>query len=199
MRETSSKEGSAHARMRRDTHARLIQAGGRALAQGGLDGVKTASVARDAGVANGTFYLHFDDRDALVAAVVGQAVEELARALWEVRQDDSSLSATDRRAVDAIVSCAEQNRDLFVGAMRASSLLAGADPFDALLEQRRLELVAARTSTTSTVDPDQRATVRAEFAMLTGTLSWWLTEDTGVSRDSLIDTLVAIIGAVGGA
>lgn len=178
--------------MREETRRRLIEAGGRALADRGLDGVRTAAVARAAGVANGTFYLHFDDRDALVAAVVETALTELASALAEIRDSGDGLAGTDRAAVEAIVDCAEANRDIMIGAMRASWHRVGMQPFEGLLAQRRAEMESAGLHSDQT-GLDVRVAVQAEFAALTGTLAWWLTTDTGVTRDELVDSLVSVV------
>ncbi|WP_222678449.1 TetR/AcrR family transcriptional regulator [Rhodococcoides corynebacterioides] len=182
--------------MREDTRRRLIEAGARALATNGLDGMRSSVVARDAGVANGTFYLHFDDREALVTAVVETALGELAQSLHDIRSTKTHLVDTDRQAVEAIVTCGERNRDIMIGAMHASWLRVGTAPFGLLIEQRIRELQAARDGGQVDGGLDVRVVGQAEFAALTGTLSWWLIEDTGVSREELVDSLVAIIGRI---
>lgn len=187
---------TAHARMREDTRRRLIEAGARALVTSGLDGVRSAAVARDAGVANGTFYLHFEDRDALVAAVVETALVDLAHTLHEIRSARTNFVDTDREAVEAIVTCAERNRDIMIGAMRASWLRVGTEPFGPLIDQRIRELQSARDSGQFDAGLEIRVVARAEFAALTGTLSWWLVEDTGVSRQELVESLVAIVDRI---
>ncbi len=184
---------TARARMRADTRRRLVEAGGRALAETGLDGIRTSSVARSAGVANGTVYLHFPDRESLVEAVVTTALSELAKALRQVRSAESPLWQTDRAAIEAIVGCAEQNRDIVVGALRAYPLEAGAELFTELLAQRRAELDTALDKSDPDEPVDTEVLVRAEFGALTGTLIWWMTEDTVVPREKLIDSLAEIV------
>lgn len=178
--------------MREETRRRLIEAGARALMAGGLDGVRTTAVARDAGVADGTFYLHFADREALVAAVAETALSELAASLRDIRDDGSDLAGTDHAAVEAIVACGERNRDIMIAAMNASLLNVGADPFGPLIEQRTRELEAARESGQFDPGSNVKVTAQAEFAALARTVSWWLLEDTGVSRAELVTSLVAI-------
>lgn len=179
-------------RMRQDTRRRLVEAGTRALASRGLDGIKTAAVARDAGVANGTFYLHFEDREALVSAVVVEAVTELAQLLREIRHRPLDLRVADRLAMDAIVGWAEDRRDLLLGAIRGAWSVAGSEVITALIAQREAELRGFQALGEVRRDLDVRVMARAEFAMLSQTLSWWLIEDTGVSRQDLIDTLVTM-------
>ena len=179
--------------MREDTRRRLVDAGSRALASRGLDGVKMAAVARDAGVADGTFYLHFPDREALVAAVVTKAVAELAELLREIRTRPLEVADADRLAVEAIVAWAEDHRDLFIGAIRAAWSWAGADAVNALLAQREAELRSFQRAGEVRPALDVRVVARAEFAIFSHTLSWWLVEDTRVSRERLVDTLVGML------
>jgi AcrR family transcriptional regulator len=51
------------------TRAALLDAGRELAADGGLAGLSVSGVARRAGVAKGTFYVHFADRDAFVRAL----------------------------------------------------------------------------------------------------------------------------------
>ena len=53
--------GTAPARSRADTRRRLLEAAVALFAERGLHGVTSAQIARRAGVATGTFYLHFPD------------------------------------------------------------------------------------------------------------------------------------------
>ena len=64
-------------RDRSSVRAALLEAAERRLAADGYDGVNSNQVARDAGVGVGTFYRHFEDKPALLAALRLQAWEEL--------------------------------------------------------------------------------------------------------------------------
>ncbi|MFP4635429.1 MAG: helix-turn-helix domain-containing protein, partial [Nitriliruptoraceae bacterium] len=50
------------------TRDRIVAAAVQRIATGGWSALTVASVARDAQVATGTVYRHFDDKDALLAA-----------------------------------------------------------------------------------------------------------------------------------
>ena len=71
---------SAAARSRADTRRRLVEAGTDLFARDGLHGVTSARIARAAGVATGTFYLHFKDKEALFREIVFAALARPARA-----------------------------------------------------------------------------------------------------------------------
>lgn len=67
------------------TRHRLLEAGLALLAERGYEGVTTGRVARRAGVAQPTFYVHFRDKDELLRAVASDALAKIRVALREVR------------------------------------------------------------------------------------------------------------------
>ena len=69
----------------------LIDAGTRLIAELGIEGVNTNSLAREARVGVGTFYNHFDDKHALHRAVVMRGFEQL----------QAELAAASARLQDA--------------------------------------------------------------------------------------------------
>ena len=50
--------------------ARIVQAAAFALRAKGLDGVSIPALMKNVGLTHGTFYAHFENRDALVAKAV---------------------------------------------------------------------------------------------------------------------------------
>jgi AcrR family transcriptional regulator len=64
-----------------DLRAALVQAGRQLLAEGGIAGFSVARAARRVAVSPAAPYRHFPDREALLAAVVQDAAEQLTRAL----------------------------------------------------------------------------------------------------------------------
>jgi AcrR family transcriptional regulator len=65
------------------TRARLLEAAGKVLAAAGYGGLSVSAVAREAGVAQPTFYVHFRDKDELLRAL-GEA--EMGMLRQRVRQ-----------------------------------------------------------------------------------------------------------------
>src|SRR3954469_6896249 len=58
------------------TRQRIIGAAGRRLKRDGIDGSGVATLMADAGLTNGAFYAHFESKDDLVAAAIGQQLRE---------------------------------------------------------------------------------------------------------------------------
>jgi TetR/AcrR family transcriptional repressor of nem operon len=55
-----------------ETHAKLVRIAGRALREGGPEGVAVAEVMREAGLTHGGFYAHFKSKDALIVEALGE-------------------------------------------------------------------------------------------------------------------------------
>lgn len=64
--------------------ADLLEAAERTLRERGLEGLSIDEVTRGAGVAKGTFYLHFDSRQTLLAALAMRLVTRMADAATAV-------------------------------------------------------------------------------------------------------------------
>lgn len=70
---------------KRLTRTRLLRAGLALLAEEGYERLTTGRIARRAGVAQPTFYVHFRDKDDLLGAIAVDTVAQLRVALREVR------------------------------------------------------------------------------------------------------------------
>jgi len=83
------------------------------MEQKGLDSLTMEEIAQDAGVAKGTLYLYFQNKDELIQALLTQVGEAMARDL------ESVLAATEpppdklRRVVTLLLQYVEQERELF--------------------------------------------------------------------------------------
>src|ERR1700752_2113773 len=75
------------------TRAQLVAAASALFARQAVEAVTVDDVIREAGVAKGTFYVHFKDLPALIAAVADDLVESIDELLQPVRLsiDDPAL------------------------------------------------------------------------------------------------------------
>ena len=74
---------------RERTRAALLRSGVAVIAEKGVEALRITEVTEHAGVANGTYYNYFDDKDALIAAISDEVLGGLAEAL------DRSLEGED--------------------------------------------------------------------------------------------------------
>jgi len=63
------------------TYESLLAAAERVLAADGLPGLNSTVVAAQAGVATGTFYTYFADKDALLAALFARRLDDISAAV----------------------------------------------------------------------------------------------------------------------
>lgn len=59
-----------------ETHRHLLEVAAKQFLKNGIDGVGIATIMKEAGLTNGAFYTHFKSKDALVAEVLDDALEQ---------------------------------------------------------------------------------------------------------------------------
>jgi TetR/AcrR family fatty acid metabolism transcriptional regulator len=103
-----------HGTKGRATYEALLAAGDRLLAEQGPTSLTSTAVAAEAGVATGTFYTYFADKDALLAALFARRLDELAAVVDAELSAEALLDRGLRGALDAAVQAV-------VGGYRAHS------------------------------------------------------------------------------
>ena len=187
-----SDQGTAPARSRADTRRRLIDAAIDLFAHQGLHGATSARIARAAGVATGTFYLHFRDKQALFEAIVQGALAELRVRLRRAIDGAGADARAQVRARTAeLVAFAEDNgrliRVLFGRRQEAGAL--AEDVLDALIPGIEESLRARAAAGEVSADLHPGVAAQAIAAMSSRVLAWWVEDPTRATRDELIETL----------
>jgi len=99
------------------TRARLMDAAVRIFARDGYEAASVNEIARAADVVNGTFYIHFKDKDEIAAAVATRIAAEVTRQLDAAMEDidDAVLrtSTATRRFIELAASEPEWGWALF--------------------------------------------------------------------------------------
>src|SRR6266581_8266175 len=94
-----------------ETRERILRAAARAIRKHGYEGVGVADVMKEAGLTHGGFYAHFESRDALLAAAVGQAgaesTENLNRAIAAAKPGEELMALVDPYLDDRHVAAPE--------------------------------------------------------------------------------------------
>jgi AcrR family transcriptional regulator len=188
----------ARERSRLATRARLLGAARALFAEHGLHGVTSHDIARAAGVAAGTFYLHFPDKQAMFREIVYEAVRQLRERL-ETTFETALASGQDlERAVrahaGALVEFAAANADLV-------RIVFGRDHGDVEVETDVLDYLAqvgadvlrrriAQGSIRTFLNPAVAS--QALTGMFVRVIAWWIDGGMSTPRDAMIDTLVGI-------
>jgi AcrR family transcriptional regulator len=185
---------TAPARSRAATRRRLLEAGTALFAASGLHGVTSAQIARRAGVATGTFYLHFPDKEALFHEIAFAALAEL-----RARQDRASAgTALGSRAyirvrTEEFLRFAEEKRELIRMVFgRAESAGLADEVREAVVPeiQRWLERRAREGRLPADLHPAVAA--QAHAAVLTRVIAWWVEDPTRATREEVVATLLRI-------
>lgn len=104
---------------RRIRRIQILDAAERVVGREGIAQAGIASIAREAGVAVGTLYNHFGDRERLLGALVLRHREELARAIEGAFccPLDTSVTALAERFVEAVVTLFDKRREFVRAAL----------------------------------------------------------------------------------
>ena len=187
---TGSSVPNGHTSRRAATRHRLISAGTELFAKRGIHEVTTAQIARHAGVATGTFYLHFSDKHALFQELVFAALADLRAQQEEAVAGRAPGEDELEVRIEALVRFTEAQRDLIrvVFARGPESGRVTEEIHDRVargLEARLAERVAAEGLP---LHPGAAAQARA--ATLIRVIAWWAEDPTRATRAEIVQTLV---------
>lgn len=185
----------AAARSRAETRRRLVEAGTELFARQGLLPTTSTQIARAAGVAAGTFYLHFPDKHSLFREIAFAALADLRRRM----ETADGLPARDpgaqlRARMETLVGFAHERRDLvrIVFGHGAEAGAIAAEMTDALfpgVEARLRERIEEGRA-----DPALHPAVAAQALIATWmrVVAWWAEDPSRAPRDAVVETLVRL-------
>lgn len=185
-------EATGRSGRRMQTRRRLVEAATALFAERGLHGVTSADIASRAGVATGTFYLHFKDKHELFHALVFEALDRLFerqdRATAQLAQD----SEEERLArIRELVAFTEENRDLIRVVFGRSAESAAIVEEIHELAARDLEARFARMVTAGKLSGALHPALAAQAhaVVLTRLVAWWAHDPRRADREALIQAL----------
>jgi AcrR family transcriptional regulator len=192
--ESVPEAATAPERSRAATRQRLVEAGTELFASQGLHATTTVQVARRAGVAAGTFYLHFKDKHVLFREISYAAFASLRERLAQAsaRGGDDPLAVV-RARVEELLDFAEENRSLI-------QLLFGREHSAAALSEEIFDDVIPgieaglrkRIAAGQAAPLDPVVTAQALTAMWTRVVTWWVEDPTRAPREAVVETLVQL-------
>ncbi len=183
-------QANGHTTRRLETRRKLLEAGAELFAEGGVRAVTSTAIARRAGVATGTFYLHFPDKHALFEELVDAALEEM-RPQSDAERSGLPAEESMRRDLERMLEVAQRRRDLIRAvfdrgessglAERVQDRIAGA------FEERYARVFRERG-----IRLHPGAAAQARAALLVRVIAWWAEEPGRATRDEIIDVLMAL-------
>ena len=191
---SGSEPRTAPARSRDETRRRLLAAGAALFARRGLHRITSHEVARAAGVAAGTFYLHFADKETLLREVVFQAVRGLRERLDGVGRRGLPPAAAVRARAEELLGFAEENRELVrvLFGRDHDAVGLGQDALDFLAETSERNLRQRDAGIVEAHGLHPAVTAQALVGMWARVAAWWAGAPAGVPREAVLDTLVRI-------
>ncbi len=164
---------------------RILQAAIRVFAEKGFYATRVSEIAKAAGVADGTIYLYFENKDDVLVSIFRDRIGQLLEILEKVVKSDRSIEDRVRKIMELQLGLLEEQRDLAevitVNLRQSSSLL---KEYAAPLFTRYLELIAnmiadGQKDGTFRDDINPRVAARALWGGLDGiALTWALSDKT---------------------
>lgn len=185
---------AAAGRGRATTRERLIESARTLFAERGLRGVTTHDIARDAGFASGTFYLHFPDKRALFRELVAESIAALRDRLTKSAAGASSVADAVRSHATAMIAFAEEQRDLvrILFSADVDAAVVSADALDDLAAAIAAGRRERRSPGAEGSDLDVTVLSQALVGMWARVVAWWVADPARASRDAVIETLTRI-------
>ncbi len=104
---------SSRAEQKQQTRERLVAAARKSFAANGFAATGAGDIARAAGFAHGTFYVHFDNKGAVLDVIVAELGDALAARLGAaLSRVPADARAAVRAAADAFLGFLEEEREL---------------------------------------------------------------------------------------
>jgi AcrR family transcriptional regulator len=186
---------NARERSRVETRRRLLHEGQRLFALQGVGKTRTADIARAAGVAVGTLYLHFSDKRGLLRAILFEGIEELLEPLHALA---AAPPATPSEAVSLhtriMVEFAAKRRDFCRVLFDPESVQLEVSPeiiaYLVSMHEQRLRESIARGLLSESIHP--AVTAHAVVGMLVKVLDWWTSNPGTLTQEELIENLTRL-------
>ena len=186
---------NARERSRIETRKRLIEKGGMLFSKFGVADTRATDIAREAGVAVGTLYLHFENKQGLLRAILQDGAEELLASFRALAQNPSSdIVEAVRAHTEVMVSFAEKCPSfchiLFDPESVRTNVSAEISNYLISMQELRLRAEMEKGLIKSDVDPSVAA--HAIVGMISGVLNWLTRSPGQASHETIVNTLTRL-------
>ena len=181
---------SGHTTRRLETRRKLLAAGTELFAECGLKDTTSTAIARRAGVATGTFYLHFDDKHALFEQLVEEALAEI-RAQFHPDRTARRTLGQRRAEIDGMLEVVERRRDLVRAVFDRGETSGVAERIqDRLADGLEVDYRKLFSERGSALHAGAAAQARA--ASIVRVIAWWADDPTRAARREVADLLLEL-------
>lgn len=185
---------NARQRSQAATRTRLLTEAARLFAKKGSTGTTTKEVATASGVAVGTVYLHFKDKDGLLKEVLKSSLTRLKQELAKQEPGGTEGTALVRGKMEALADFTHRFPDLAAVLFDPANLgtPAGREAHGFLLKSQENGLMAGISAGYYRGDIHSGLVARALVGILVEVLGWWGRNPEAASRTEVVETLVAL-------
>lgn len=181
----------------RDMVERIIAAGREILVTDGYDAFSTNRVAAAAGISPGSLYQYFPDKAAILDVVIDRYTEQTADQVATAMSDRMGGAGLEvvRDIVDALVTALEADRAL-LQVVAEQLPLARSRVRRQALEQRVRELAATYLIARPELSrrPVPAVSTWVTVLAIENLATRWVLDQPAITRDQLLDEVVALVG-----
>jgi TetR/AcrR family fatty acid metabolism transcriptional regulator len=178
-----------------ETRRRLIEAGTKLFARGGFARTRATDISREAGVAVGTLYLHFTDKEDLLREILFQGFEEIHAVVRRIAETKyATVRESVRAHAEALVGYAAEHPTLFqiLFSTEVATTAAGAELLGSLTAHQEERLREGMAEGYFRADLDPGVAAHAVIGMLTQVLRWWTQDPSQAPREVVVDTVTKL-------
>jgi len=182
-------------RSRLETRRRLVEAGTKLFARRGFTRTRATDISREAGVAVGTLYLYFADKEELLREILFQGFEEVHAAVRRVAETKYATVAESVRAhAETLVGYAAEHPELFqiLFSTEVATTSASADLLEFLTVHQDDRLREGMAEGYFRADLHPAVASHAVIGMVTHVLRWWTKDPSQAPRELVVDTLTKL-------
>jgi AcrR family transcriptional regulator len=182
-------------RSRLETRRRLIEAGTELFARRGFARTRAADISREAGVAVGTLYLHFTDKEELLREILFHGFEEIHAVARRIAATEyPSVPESVRAHTEGLVGYAAEHPALFqiLFSTEVATTAAGAELLGSLTAHQEERLREGMAEGYFRADLDPAVAAHAVIGMLTQVLRWWTHDPSQAPREVVVDTITKL-------
>ena len=179
-------------RSRLETRRRLIEAGTKLFARRGFARTRATDISREAGVATGTLYVHFADKEDLLREILFQGFEEIHAVIRQIAETKYSTVGDSVHAhSEALVGFAAEHPALFqiLFSTEVATTAAGSELLSSLTTHQEERLREGMAEDYFRADLDPGVAAHAVIGMLTQVLRWWTQDPSRAPREVVVDTI----------
>jgi len=177
-----------------ETRNTLLEVALELFVENGFETTGISEIAQKAGVAVGTIYLHFGDKEGLLSAILENLADNIYVRVKEVYEKHPSAPPEDlaRMHIEQLIQYTEENQKIapFVLDYTLSSHPVGVKIIDFMVRQIEENIRQGQAVGIYRADIHPNLAARAEAHMNLGLISWWIEHQDIAARDEIIDTLV---------